>query len=103
MAAPVMSDEQRRLALAKAVEMRRERAKLCAQIKCQEATLSEVVQSAHESEIAGGLRVLALVQSLPGYGSSKARMLLYRLRISESRRIRGLGVRQRERLLELGL
>ena len=41
----------------------------------------------------------ALIEALPGYGKAKAAKIMEELGISESRRVQGLGVRQREQLL----
>ena len=41
-----------------------------------------------------------LIESLPGYGKAKAAKLMEELDISASRRIEGLGTRQRDELLE---
>ncbi|MDG9688303.1 hypothetical protein QC334_37210 [Streptomyces sp. DH18] len=46
-------------------------------------------------------RALQLLQSLPGVGTVTARRHLVDLGISETRRIQGLGARQRARLIEL--
>lgn len=44
--------------------------------------------------------VRALLESLPDIGKVRAQKLLAEMEISESRRVRGLGTQQRERLLE---
>ena len=46
------------------------------------------------------MKVSALIESLPGYGKAKATKIMDELGISPSRRIKGLGARQREQLLE---
>jgi ribosomal protein S13 len=46
------------------------------------------------------MKVLTVLESLPGLGKVKARRLMEELSISESRRIRGLGSQQRETLLK---
>ncbi len=45
------------------------------------------------------MKVLAVLESMPGVGKVKARKLMERFQISESRRIRGLGEKQRASLL----
>ena len=45
------------------------------------------------------MKVLSVLESLPGLGKVKARRLMETVGISESRRLQGLGVNQREQLL----
>jgi ribosomal protein S13 len=45
------------------------------------------------------MKVSAVLESLPGVGRVRARKIMERLDISESRRMRGLGAKQRENLL----
>ena len=40
------------------------------------------------------MRVVDLLQSMPGLGKVRARQMMERLSISESRRVRGLGANQ---------
>ena len=40
------------------------------------------------------MRVIDLLQSMPGLGKVRARQMMERLGIAESRRVRGLGVNQ---------
>jgi ribosomal protein S13 len=44
--------------------------------------------------------VLAVLEALPGTGKVKARRLMEHVGISETRRLQGLGAKQREALLE---
>ena len=98
MALPQLSDEQRRAALEKAAAARHARAELRDKIKSGEVTLEEVLDS--EDPIAARMKVSALIESLPGYGKAKAARIMNELGISPSRRVKGLGARQREQLLE---
>jgi len=45
------------------------------------------------------MKVLAVLESLPGVGKVKARRTMEKIGISETRRVRGLGVQQRKELL----
>jgi ribosomal protein S13 len=47
----------------------------------------------------GKLKVSAVLQAMPGIGKVKATQIMERLRIAESRRLRGLGDQQRRALL----
>lgn len=98
MALPQLTDEQRKAALEKAAAARHARAELRDKIKKGETTLSEVLDS--EDPIAARMKVSALIESLPGYGKAKAAKIMNELGISPSRRVKGLGARQREQLLE---
>jgi ribosomal protein S13 len=46
----------------------------------------------------GKMKVVAVLESLPGVGKVRARRLMEELKISDSRRVRGLGAQQREAL-----
>mgnify|MGYP000864558532 FL=1 len=54
---------------------------------------------ASDDPIAQRLKVSALIESLPGYGKAKAAKIMGELGISDTRRVKGLGARQREQLL----
>ena len=53
-----------------------------------------------DTDVAKRMKVSILIESLPGYGKAKAAKIMDELDISESRRVQGLGKRQREALLE---
>ena len=97
MALPQLTDEQRKAALEKAAQARHARAELRANIKSGKVTLEEVLDS--DDPIANRMKVSALIESLPGYGKAKATKIMDELGISASRRVKGLGARQREQLL----
>ena len=98
MAHPQLTDEQRKAALEKAAAARHARAELREKIKKCEITLESVLNS--EDPIASRMKDSTLIESLPGYGKAKAAKLMDPLGISATRRVQGLGVRQREQLLE---
>ncbi|QUC02099.1 integration host factor, actinobacterial type [Atopobium sp. oral taxon 416] len=98
MALPQLTDEQRKAALEKAAAARHARAELREKIKKGEVTLQEVLDS--DDPIANRLKVSALIESLPGYGKAKAQKIMDELGISSTRRVKGLGARQREQLVE---
>ena len=60
----------------------------------------EKVLSDTDNPIAMRLKVQRLIESLPGYGKARAAKLMDELDISPSRRVQGLGSRQRAELLE---
>ena len=98
MALPQLTDEQRKAALEKAAAARHARAELREKIKNGDVTLEEVLDS--DDPIASRLKVSALIESLPGYGKAKAAKIMDELGISATRRVKGLGARQREQLIE---
>lgn len=97
MALPQLTDEQRKAALEKAAAARHARAELREKIKAGEISLEEVLNS--EDPIAQRLKVSALIESLPGYGKAKTQGIMDDLGISATRRVKGLGARQREELV----
>ena len=98
MALPQLTDEQRKEALEKAAQARHESAELREKIKSGKVTLEEVLDS--DDPIANRMKVSALIESLPGYGKAKAAKIMDELGISATRRVKGLGARQREQLIE---
>ena len=78
MALPQLTDEQRKAALEKAAAARHARAELREKIKKGEVSLESVLNS--DDPIASRMKVSTLIESL-------------------TRRVQGLGVRQREQLL----
>jgi|SRR5674476_701563 len=99
MALPNLSEADRQAALKKAAEARAKRAAVRADIKAGKLSFAEVMKRANDPIVAR-LKVSALLQSLPGFGKAKAARVMEELEISESRRVQGLGARQREMLLE---
>jgi len=96
---PQLSPEQREAALAKAAVARRERAELKEKLKMGSTNLRELFEQAETDEIVGKMKVLAVLESLPGLGKVKARRLMDEVGISEARRVQGLGRNQRDKLL----
>lgn len=100
MPVPELNGEQRRAALAKAAAARRERAEVKRQLKAGETTLAAVLAAAEDSAALANLRVSEVLESLPAVGPVKTARLMQELRIAPSRRVRGLGRRQRAALLD---
>ncbi len=99
MALPNLSDADRRAALKKAAEARQKRAELRAKIKDGKMSFADVMAKS-DDPIVARMKVSTLLESLPGYGKAKATKIMEELGISDSRRIQGLGARQREALME---
>ena len=96
---PSLSPEQRAAALAKAAQVRKARAELKEKLKNGQVTLSELLDKAENDDVVGKLKVAAVLQALPGIGKVKATQTMEKLKIADSRRLRGLGEQQRKALL----
>jgi hypothetical protein len=96
---PQLSDEARRAALAKAGEVRRARAELKQHLKDGSVTLGALLGRADNDDVVGKMKVLAVLESLPGVGKVKARRTMDDVGIADTRRMRGLGDQQRAALL----
>ncbi len=70
---PSLTPEQRQAALEKAAEARRARAELKERLKMGSLSLSERLQQAPGNDTIGKMKVLAVLESLPGVGKVKAR------------------------------
>ncbi|HEX6392203.1 MAG TPA: integration host factor, actinobacterial type [Acidimicrobiales bacterium] len=97
---PALSADQRQAALEKAAAARRMRAELKEKLKMGSITLRELLQQADQDDVVGKMKVLAVLESLPGLGKVKARRLMEEVGISETRRLHGLGDQQRKKLFE---
>lgn len=97
---PPLTPEQRQAALEKAAEARRARAEIKERLKMGAISLPELLEAAENDDMIAKMKVLAVLESLPGVGKVKARRTMEEFEISDSRRIRGLGDQQRRKLLE---
>ncbi len=96
---PQLTAEQRQAALAKAAVARRARAEIKDRLKMGSLSLEELFALAQTDETIAKIKVLALLESLPGVGKVKARRVMDDVGIAETRRVQGLGTQQRARLL----
>lgn len=94
MALPPLTPEQRAAALEKAAAARRERAEVKNRLKHSGASLSAVLKEGQTNDVIGKMKVVAVLESMPGVGKVRARRLMEQLGISETRRVRGLGTNQ---------
>jgi hypothetical protein len=100
MAPPKLTDEQRAAALVKAGETRRARAETKELLKMGAITFPELLERAKNEDIVAGMKTASVLSSLPGIGKVKANRLMESCGIASNRRLRGLGERQTESLLE---
>ena len=94
MALPPLTPEQRQAALEKAAAARRERAAIKSRLKHSGAQISDILLEAESNETLAKMKVIDLLQAVPGLGRVRARQMMERIGIAESRRVRGLGVKQ---------
>ena len=99
MALPILTPEQRRAALEKAAAARQVRADIKVRLKSSSASLAEVIQESKVNEVVAKLRVVDLLQAMPGVGKVRAQEIMQRIGIADSRRLRGLGAKQVTALL----
>jgi hypothetical protein len=99
-ALPPLTTAQRQDALRKAAVARRQRAELKERLKQSTTTLSDVLVLGESDAAIGKMRVSAVLESLPGLGKIRAARIMEKLEISPSRRVRGLGAKQRAALEE---
>ena len=97
---PSLTPEQRQAALEKAAVARRQRAEIKEKLKMGTLSLRELFEQGDRDEALAKLKVVSVLESLPGVGKVRARRLMQELDISESRRLRGLGTNPRGKLLD---
>jgi len=99
MSVPTRSPEQRADALAAALTARKERARLRAALKSRELDAVDVLLGAPDNPVWAGVKVSWLLECVPGIGEVRVDRIMTTLRIAPSRRVQGLGERQRAALL----
>ena len=100
MALPPLTPEQRAAALEKAAAARKARAALKVRLKSAGTSLDDVLADGETDEVIGKMKVVAVLEAMPGVGKVRAQKIMERLEISPSRRVRGLGAKQREALVK---
>ncbi|MGH2813443.1 MAG: integration host factor, actinobacterial type [Actinomycetota bacterium] len=96
---PALTEEQRKQALEKAAEARRKRAEVKDALKNGRTGLPDILGRSSDG-VVGKMKVSSVLESMPGVGKVRARKIMERLEISTSRRVRGLGDKQKEALLK---
>jgi hypothetical protein len=97
-ALPPLTPDQRAAALEKAAKARKDRAEVKNNLKRGVITLPAVLKQGQSDDTVGKMKVSALLEAMPGVGKVRARQIMERLGIAESRRVRGLGANQRTAL-----
>lgn len=100
MALPSLTPDQRQAALEKAAAARAARAAMKLRLKSGSVKLSDLLDEAEADEALAKMRVVSLLEAMPGVGRATARQIIDQVGISEARRVRGLGPNQRKALIE---
>ena len=95
---PSLTQEQRVAASRAAVANRRRRAEVKKLVKAGELSLQQLFELAQDEECVAQMRAYDLISALPAIGEVKAARIMKSASIAQTRRIRGLGPRQREQL-----
>src|SRR5699024_9391002 len=99
-ALPQLTDEQRAAALEKAAAARRARAELKERLKRGGTDLKQVLKDAETADTLGKEKVSALLEARQKVGRVTAEETMSELELAATRRLRGLGDRQRRALVE---
>jgi len=95
---PTLTHEQRVAASRAAVANRRRRAEVKKLVKSGDLSLEFAL--AENEECVAQMRAYDLISALPAIGEVKAARIMKSAAIAQTRRIRGLGPRQREQLFQ---
>lgn len=100
---PALSTAERKAALQKGIRVRRDRAEFKDGMRRDPRMIIELLEASAAAEYGGdkvfdGIKVSDLMMCLPGIGPVSVKEWMEELRISPSRRVGGLGYRQRNRL-----
>ncbi len=94
---PSLTPDEKRKALEKAQAIRKARAELREQLKKGELKVEEILK--RDDPVVARMKVSYLLRSLPRVGRVKAEKIMREVGINESRRVQGLGKRQKQALL----
>jgi hypothetical protein len=101
--APTLTDEQRKLAAKRSLELRQQRADLKREVALLGVSFFKACFNPlfiHAADVQG-MKVYDLLTALPGIGRAKALKVLAEARIPEKNTVRACGPKQRERLFSL--
>ncbi len=97
---PKLTEAQRQEALKKAAEARQKRADLRKRLKGGEVGVKDIINRT-DDPIISRMKVSSLLESLPGIGKARAQKIMQEAGISSTRRVQGLGSKQKEMLISL--
>jgi hypothetical protein len=96
---PTLTDQQRESALETARASRRHRAAALDELAAGQTSLAELLTAADHDTVIAKTRVAQTLRRIRALGPTKATRLMEQIGIPESRRLGGLGERQRHQLL----
>jgi len=96
---PKLTLEEKKQALKKAQQVRSQRAKIRQDLKTGKTTIRQVLENV-DNDVVAKMRVAYLLESLPRIGKVRTRKIMNDIGIDETRRIQGLGNRQKQVLIE---
>lgn len=99
--APSRTPEQRAEALARALASRQERARLRMALHGREISPIDVIEGSTTNPLWAALRVTWLLESVPGIGPVRAARIMETVGVASTRRLQGLGMRQRAALIDV--
>ena len=101
MSVPFLSNEEKNSALERAREIRKKRSEIKKGLKAGSLALEELLteENKYFPEVSE-MRIMDLMKSLPGFGDIRVSKILEELKISSRKKIKGLGDRQKSRLLD---
>lgn len=92
------AEQARALEIAKLA--RQERAAMKAELRKGSLSFAQFLSASDINPVLAKMRVVELLESLPGYGKIRAQAIMEKFNISPTRRIQGLGRHQRSALLK---
>jgi len=96
---PKLTLEEKKQALKKAQQVRSQRAKIRKDLKAGRTGIREILEQM-DNDVIAKMRVAYLLESLPRIGKVRTRKIMNEIGIDETRRVQGLGSRQRQALIE---
>lgn len=95
-----LTPQERADALHKAAAARAARAAAKERLKSGELSVAALLSAGDADDAIARMRVVELLEALPGIGQVRAAAIMERLGIAFSRRVRGLGIHQRRALVD---
>lgn len=95
-----LSASERAAALNKAAAARAARAAAKDRLKNGKTSAADLLDASAADDALARMRVVELLEALPGIGKVRAAAIMEQLGIAASRRLRGLGIHQRRALVD---
>ena len=95
-----LTPQERADALAKAAAARTTRAEAKDRLKSGKLTIADLLSAGETDDAIARMRIVELLEALPGIGRVRAAAIMEQLGIAASRRVRGLGIHQRRALVD---